>query len=95
MNILLTNVLNANANNYSVGTFLDGPDTDNGIFFKSSKFIFLDNKAIQTDLRTINEFSLIHLLSGDTIRIYAVHLKASSGTANEASVLWKRIACEK
>ena len=84
MNIFLTNVLNANANNYSAGTFLDGPDTDNGIFYKSSKFIFLDNKAIQTDLRTINEFSLIHLLSGDTIRIYAVHLKASSGTANEA-----------
>lgn len=84
MNIFLTNVLNANGNIYSAGFFLDGPDTDNGIFFKSSKFNFVDNRAIQTDLRTINEFTLVHILSGDTIRIYAVHLKASSGTANEA-----------
>lgn len=84
MNGFLTKVLNPISATYSAGTFLDGPDTDNGLFYKSAKFTFISNHAIQTDLRTINEFKLVHLLSGDTIRIYAVHLKASSGVTNEA-----------
>ncbi|MCC7232791.1 MAG: hypothetical protein IT242_07605, partial [Bacteroidia bacterium] len=80
----LLNVLNADSSNFSKGDFHDGPDTDNGIFFKTSAFRFISNRVIPTDLRDINEFTLIHLLSGDTLRIYAVHLKASSGSSNEA-----------
>ena len=84
VNVFLSNVLNATTSEYAAGTFLDGPDTDNGIFFKSSKFSFHGSRAIQTDLRTISEFTLVHILSGDTLRVYAVHLKASAGAANEA-----------
>lgn len=84
MNGFLSNVMNASSTTYSAGTFIDGPDTDNGIFYKTSKFHFISNTAIRTALRNISEFKLVHLLSNDTIRIYAVHLKASSGTANEA-----------
>ncbi|MCH7774911.1 MAG: hypothetical protein IH784_10995, partial [Bacteroidetes bacterium] len=38
---------------------------------------------INTALRDINEFVLIHNASGDTIRIYSLHLKASQGSTNE------------
>ncbi|HRH66777.1 MAG TPA: endonuclease/exonuclease/phosphatase family protein [Bacteroidia bacterium] len=84
VNIFLSNVLNANSQDYAAGSFVDGPDTDNGIFYKTAKFVFVNNRAIQTNLRNISEFTLLHILSGDTIRIYAVHLKASSGSSNEA-----------
>jgi len=83
LNSLLTKVLNSQSISYSVGTFIDGPDSDNGVFFKTSKFKFVSNYPIITALRNISEFTLVHLASGDTLRIYAVHLKASSGLANE------------
>ncbi len=80
----LTRVMNANGNVYSAATFIDGPDTDNGCFYKTSKFTFISNTPIKTALRDINEFKLVHISTGDTIRIFALHLKASSGVTNEA-----------
>jgi hypothetical protein len=68
---------------FSSGAFINGPDTDNGIYYKPSKFTFISNTAIHTVLRDINEFKLYNATAADTIRIYAVHLKASSGSANE------------
>ncbi len=84
MNVFLSNVLNATNVTYSAGPFIDGYDTDNGLFYKTSKFHSVTNSAILTELRNISEFKLVHTLSGDTIRIYSVHLKASSGASNEA-----------
>jgi len=43
----------------------------------------VQNVPIETDLRDISEFTLVHKQTGDSIRIYAVHLKASSGTSEE------------
>jgi endonuclease/exonuclease/phosphatase family metal-dependent hydrolase len=80
----LSNVLNASSTTYAAGTFINGPDTDNGIYYKTSRFQFVSNTRIKAGVRDINEFKLVHLLSGDTVRIYAAHLKASSGAANEA-----------
>jgi hypothetical protein len=80
----LSHVLNPTTTTYSAGTYVTGSDTHNGIFFKTAKFHFVSNTKIRTELRDINEFKLVHLLSGDTVRIYAVHLKASTGTVNEA-----------
>ena len=68
---------------YEAGDFINGEDSDNGILFKNDLFEFLGNSAISTSLRDINEFSLIYSPTGDTIRIYSVHLKASSGNSNE------------
>ncbi len=59
-------------------------DTRSGLFYKSSKFQFISNTPIVTELRDINEFKLKHILSGDTVRIYTVHLKASDTPADEA-----------
>lgn len=80
----LNSVMNVNSLTYSAGTFNDGPDTDNSIFFKTSLFSFVSNTPIHTALRDISEFKLVYLATGDTLRIYAVHLKASSGVTNEA-----------
>ena len=79
----VNSVMNANGNVYSKGSFINGFDTDNAIYFKTAMFTFISNTAILTDVRDINEFKIVHTLSGDTIRIYAVHLKASSGSPND------------
>lgn len=68
---------------YNKGTFIDGPDTDNGIFYKHELFTFISNTPIPTNLRNISEFKLVYKATGDTLRIYSVHLKASTGSANE------------
>ena len=88
VNEFLANVLNADsAGLYSAGIFINGPDTDNAIFYKPSKFTFISNIPIATSLRNISLFTLKHILSGDTIRIFVCHLKASTGSANEAQRL--------
>ncbi len=84
MDGFLSNVMNAYGNVYSAGTFIDGTDTDNGIFFKTAKFRFISNTRIRTALRDINMFRIIHVsYPADTLRIFSVHLKSSSGAANE------------
>ena len=79
----VNSVMNANGNDYSKGSFINGFDTDNAIYFKTASFTFISNTAILTDVRDINEFKIVHTSTGDTIRIYAVHLKASSGSPND------------
>ncbi len=83
MSDLLQHVLNYNSSVYSAGTFLNGPDSDNGLFYKASVFEFISNTSIGTDLRDINAFMLKHLASGDTLIIYAAHLKAGSNSSDE------------
>ena len=83
VNGFLNNVLNIVSSGYAAGTFIDGPDTDSEIFYKSTKFTFLANNAIPTTLRNINEFIIRENSTGDTLIIYSVHLKASTGTTNE------------
>ncbi len=84
VNIFLSKVMNLTGNGtYQAGVFINGFDSDNAVFFKSSKFVFISNTPIHTALRDINEFKLRHIASGDTIRFYAVHLKASSSSSDE------------
>lgn len=79
----LSHVLNTNGSVYSAAAYITSNDSERGLFYKSSKFQFISNTPILTALRDINEFKLVHLLSGDTLRIYVVHLKASTGISNE------------
>ncbi|HCV42144.1 MAG TPA: hypothetical protein DGH68_01575, partial [Bacteroidetes bacterium] len=64
---------------FSKGNFINGPDSDNEIYFRSSKFTFVSNIPIHTLLRDINQFSLYNAAAADTFRVYSVHLKASTG----------------
>jgi endonuclease/exonuclease/phosphatase family metal-dependent hydrolase len=81
VNLFYSQVLNAN---YSAGVFIDGPDTDNAIFYKNELFSFISNTAIPTALRNISQFTIVFKSTGDTLRIYSAHLKASTGGTNEA-----------
>jgi len=80
----LVNVLKTVSPNYNKGAWLDGPDTDNGIFYDSTKFDFLSNTRVPTELRDINLFQIRHRITGDTLFIFSVHLKASNTSADQA-----------
>ena len=79
----LNNVLNTALSGYGAGIFINGPDTDNAIFYKTTSFTFLSNNIITTELRNISEFVLKENSTGDTLRIYSLHLKAGTGTSNQ------------
>ncbi|MBI4810039.1 MAG: hypothetical protein HY800_01045, partial [Ignavibacteriales bacterium] len=80
----LNNVLNYyQAGLYSTIAFNDGPDTDNHLYFKSSKVSFISASYISTALRDIAEYVVRILGTKDTIRLYSLHLKASQGYEEE------------
>ncbi len=78
VNSFLANVMNHTSATYSAGTFIDGFDTDNAIFYKTSEFNFISNTPIHTQVRDINEFKVADKFYSDTLRIYEAHLKANS-----------------
>lgn len=81
----LTDVVNAAGNGtYAAAPFIDGPDTDNALFYRTDKVVCLGNTAIPTALRNINEFLLVFPATKDTLRVYSIHLKASQTSADEA-----------
>jgi len=81
VNLFYSQVLNQT---FLAGTFVDGPDSDNAIFYKKDLFTFVSNMPIPTALRDINQFTIVYKATGDTVRIYSAHLKASTGATNEA-----------
>lgn len=81
-NLFLNGVMNhpgiGGGNLFSAGTFINGYDTDNALYYRTAFYQFISNTPIGTALRDINEFKLVHLATGDTIRIYSLHLKAGN-----------------
>lgn len=73
----LDSVMNHAATQFAAGAYIDGPGSDNALFYRSSVFSFVSNTAIPTPARDLNEFVLVHNTSGDTLRIYAVHFNSS------------------
>jgi endonuclease/exonuclease/phosphatase family metal-dependent hydrolase len=86
VSMYLANILNAaGVGTYTAGTFIDGStDTENAIFYKANRITFIANTRIPTELRDINEFKFYHAASAETLRVYSLHLKASTGSSNEA-----------
>jgi endonuclease/exonuclease/phosphatase family metal-dependent hydrolase len=68
----------------AMAPFVDGYDTDNALYFDASLFEALATEAILTTHRDITQFKLRHHHSGDTLRIFSVHLKAGSGGSEAA-----------
>lgn len=88
VNEFLTQVLNAYTPGlYTAVPFNDGPDSDNGLFYKPARWEFVRARYLPTALRDIAEYVIRHVLSSQELRIYSVHLKASSGTVNEQARL--------
>ena len=67
----------------AMAPFVDGFGTDNALYYNATVFEAVANIPIQTDLRDISQFVLVHLASGDTLRVFSVHLKSSSGSDNQ------------
>jgi len=84
VNNFLTGVLNSSGiGTFAAGTFISGPGSDNGVYYRPSKFQFIANIPISTPQRDINEFIVRHIASGDTLRLFTVHLASGTGASNE------------
>lgn len=67
---------------YSNAPFLNGPDTDNAFFFKSSRVQYVSTTTLTTALRDINGYRFRPAgVNSDSldIWIFSAHLKASQG----------------
>jgi endonuclease/exonuclease/phosphatase family metal-dependent hydrolase len=84
VNGFLANVLEVlEPGEWAAGPFVNGPDTDNAIFYKPDLVTMVGHHVISTALRDIDEWTVRPVgYDDDTtdLRIYAVHLKASQGS---------------
>lgn len=88
--LILSNALNQNGiNYYQQALFVDGPDTDNMLFYNSDKLGLISQNEIETALRDINEYVLYYKAPdlGSTLDtafffMYSCHLKAGSTDPN-------------
>lgn len=72
---------------WSAAVFNNGPDSDNALFYRTSAFEVFGSGIVSTALRDINWWELRFLSTGDEFRLYTAHLKASTGSDNEAKRL--------
>ncbi len=78
---LILSALNAGGNQYSRATFVNGTDTDNMLFYRTSIGTLTSQNEIPTALREFSEY--VMQIGANEIRFYSAHLKASSGSTNE------------
>ena len=78
---LLLAKLNANGTIFSRANFIDGTDTDNMLYYKSSVASIVSQSVLSTSLRDISEY--VMLINGNQIRFYSCHLKASDTSEDE------------
>jgi len=88
---ILNQTLNTGGiNYYARANYVNGYDTDNLLFYNTSKLALKSQNSLTTDLRDINEYILYYLAedlatTDDTIffYFYTTHLKAGSDPENE------------
>lgn len=82
----LDSVMLKSNSDYGLGTVINNVvapgEAENAIYYKKSKFTFLSNTPIYTNLRDINEFKLIHKASLIPFSVFGVHLKAGNAVAD-------------
>ncbi len=90
VSLLLNDALNVDGvTYYQNSAYVDGPDTDNMIFYNNQKFGLKSQHEISTVLRNISEYKLYYKSSNiattaDTtfLHCYIAHLKASNTSAD-------------
>ncbi|MBT4334508.1 hypothetical protein HOD61_01705 [archaeon] len=83
VDLFLDEVLNYHEIEYSASDFINGPDTDNVIFFKHDVVTLVNSEQIETELRDISEYSFVlNRKPNFEFVIYSLHLKASPGGTN-------------
>ena len=87
----LNNVLNyGSTGEYAAAPFINGPDTDNALFYRVSTIDFVSSQEISTALRNISEYTVRpvgYSSSGAEFRVYSQHLKAGSTTTDKTKRL--------
>lgn len=68
---------------WAAGPHHDGYDTDRALFIRDACVTVTDNGWLDTALRDIDWWDLEVEASGETFRLYSMHLKASQGSTNE------------
>lgn len=90
VSLILNNALNVDGiTHYSSATYVNGPDTDNMLFYNSQKFGLKSQNEIPTVLRNISEYVLYYkspnlssTLDTTFVHCYMAHLKASNTPAD-------------
>src|SRR6185295_6703208 len=72
---------------FKMGTYYDGPDADNVLFYDTAKAVLFGNYSIATELRSIsgNVLGIPHFQgdrSPDTMRVFVCNLKAGNTQAD-------------
>lgn len=84
---LLNSALNQyGVNYYAMATFVDGPDSDNMLYYNSNKVTLTSQAEITTTLRDVNHYvvSWSNVNAGTTnLHLFSFHLKAGTGATNE------------
>lgn len=78
---LILSALNAAGTQYARANFINGIDTDNMLFYRTSIGTLTSQNEIPTALREFSEY--VMQIGSNEIRFYSAHLKASSGSTNE------------
>jgi endonuclease/exonuclease/phosphatase family metal-dependent hydrolase len=71
---------------WAAGDFVNGPDTDNALYYKPDEIDYIGHYVISTTLRDIDEWTVRPAGSVSdemNLRVYSLHLKASQGSDNE------------
>ncbi len=88
---ILNNALNTGSvNYYAAANYVDGPDTENMLYYNTNKLGFIEQNEISTSLRDINEYVLYYKDPGLTaasdtayLYVYGAHLKAGNNQSDE------------
>jgi len=84
MNLILDSIMNFQTNLFDAIPFNDGPDTDNGLFFRNDKLDFLSAQYLSTPNRDIALYRLKTKSSQKDFYLCSIHFKSSEGSTNEA-----------
>ncbi|MBI4646725.1 MAG: DUF5018 domain-containing protein [Bacteroidia bacterium] len=88
---ILDNVLNTDGiTHYSKASFINGPDSDNLLFYNNEKFGLVSQEQISTDLRDISRYK-VYFKSADLpqtqdtiyLNLFGCHLKADNSSENQ------------
>ncbi|MEM9372541.1 MAG: GC-type dockerin domain-anchored protein [Planctomycetota bacterium] len=91
----LLDILNTAPNSpgdWAAAPFINGPDTDNAMFYRTSKVEFLGQTVLPADgvsgsPRDVNRYDVRLIGYGDTdtrLSFYSVHMKAGSGSTDQS-----------
>lgn len=84
VDLFLDSVMTFQNNSFEAVSFNDGPDTDNGLFYRRDKIDFLSARYLSTVNRDIAEYKLRIHESQKELYVFSVHLKSSQGPTNES-----------